>query len=851
MNAGTYLSLHWARVRAYPFQELLAGVGVTIGVALAFAVMVSNGSIWSSSNAIVRSVTGTADWQLASRDANGTDATVIDQVRRISGVRLAAPVLDQHGVIATGERRQAVNVASISPDLARMSGRFGALATGLQFVPGVMLTTAAADALHLPDPSKIPTATALPQVTLEVRGRAVRLPVSAILGDQLIGPLATAPAAVLPLERLQQLTDMNGLATRILVDAAPRHERSVRRALASIANARHLALTRADVETSLLRQALGPSDWTTGFFAAISALLGFMLAFNAVLLTSPERRKTLATMRLLGASRRQVGIMVLAQAIILGAVSSAVGIIAGMLLAAGIFNASPGYLAPAFVPGSATIVSATPILFAFVGGIAACVFASLPLLSELRRREMPLASITTHHSDQGNVLGRRTPAKLLAISAVCVALAAGLLLSAPAAALGSVALLAVATVTATPALFRVALRLADTVSARSRRSSLLTAAVYALRATTVRSLALAATGALAVFGCISIEGARTDLLRGIGQYTDDYVSTADLWIVNGNDNQATSPIDIPNLQRSVTAVTGVASARPYRGSFLDWGGRRVWMIARSSDDRAMLPASQLRSGDLRQATDRLRTGGWAAISDQLAAHLHAGLGDTIAIPTPTGTATFRVAALTTNLGWTPGAVIVNGRDYQRDWGTTLPSAIEVDVEPGANVATVRAELTARIGGGVSVQYASERAAGINASARQGLTRLRQISTLLLIAGVLAMAAAISAAIWQRRPSLALMRILGLTRAEVWRSLLIETSIVLGAGCLAGVVVGLLGQVAIDRYLIGVTGFPVATRLLSVGTLETFAIVLAASLAVVAMPGWRAAGVPPMLGLQRE
>ena len=106
-------------------------------------------------------------------------------------------------------KRAPVNVASISPELAGMSGRFGALATGLQFVQGVMLTSAAAEQLGIANPARVPTTTKLPRVTVELRGRALRLPVVAVLGDQLVGPLANAPAAVFPLARLQAALDVD------------------------------------------------------------------------------------------------------------------------------------------------------------------------------------------------------------------------------------------------------------------------------------------------------------------------------------------------------------------------------------------------------------------------------------------------------------------------------------------------------------------------------------------------------------------------------------------------------------------------------------------------------------------
>lgn len=849
MSVSTHLHLYWWRLRAHPLQELLAGAGVMIGVALAFAVMVANGSIGASSDAIVRSVIGTADLQLASRDSNGTHARTLELARAMPGVEHAAPVLDLRGMLAVGDAEVPVQVASIDSDLARMSGRFGPLAGGLGLIDGLMVTTAAAERLGLPDTAKVSTAARLPRVTLQLRGRAYTMPVAAILGDQTVGPLSTAPVAVLPLARLQRLAGMPGKVTRVLIDAAPGKERQVRGLLAPLASSSHVSLTAANIETDLLEQALGPSDWTTGFFAAISAMLGFMLAFNAMLLTAPERRKLIADMRWQGFRDRDIATMVLGQSTALGLAASTVGVGVGLLLAQGVFDASPHYLAPAFVPGATTVIGWTPVLVALGGGVLATCAAALPPLLDLRRGQ-PLDAAMRTSREPGQAFARRGHRNLLAAGAACAAGAIGVLAAAPQAALFAVALLAVSTVCATPAAFAATLGLLTRYVERARRAQLLTIAALSLRATTIRSLALAATGAIAVFGCVSIGGARSDLLRGIAAYTDDYVGTADLWAVNGNDNQATGPIDRPRLLDQIRQVDGVADARAYRGSFLDWQGRRVWIIARPQSDRTMLPASQLRSGDLARATARLRAGGWAAISEQLAARHAAAVGDLVTIPSPTGPARLRVAAITTNLGWTPGAVIVNARDYRRSW-TGPATAIEIDVDQHADLSRVQQTIASIAGPALRVQTAADRAAGINASARQGLARLSQISTLLLIGAVLAMAAAMSAAIWQRRPALAGLKVNGLAPRAVWRTLLIESAIVLGTGCLTGVAIGTVGQVGIDRYLVAVTGFPVATVPAGWQALATFAAVLIAALVVVAVPGWRAAQVPAQLALQQE
>jgi len=69
--------------------------------------------------------------------------------------------------------------------------------------------------------------------------------------------------------------------------------------------------------------------------------------------------------------------------------------------------------------------------------------------------------------------------------------------------------------------------------------------------------------------------------------------------------------------------------------------------------------------------------------------------------------------------------------------------------------------------------------------RQGLSRLTQITAVVLIAAILAMAAAMGALIWQRRPRLASIKVDGFDRGELWRALLLETVLLLGVGCSIG------------------------------------------------------------------
>ncbi len=854
MRVQTLLYFYGRRLRTHPIQELLAGIGIAIGVALAFAVLVANGSIDGSASQIERAVVGRATLQLQARGAGGFDARVLGAVQRIPGVRRAAPLVEERAVLAGPDgRRVAVDLGSLDSALAALSGRFAGnfVVGGLRYLDGVLLPSATARALGIADPADRPIVTPLPAVRLFVRGRAAAVPVAAVLGRETIGPVADARVAMLSLRSLQRLSGMEGRLTRVLVELAPGRERQARAGLAALARADHLDLTSAMADTDLLAQALRPSDQATGFFAAISALLGFLLAFNAMLLTAPERRRMIAELRIQGFKPRQLVALLLFQALALGVAFSVVGVLVGGLLSRGLFKATPDYLAPAFTLGTSTVVGAWPIGLALAGGTLACCLAAAPPLLDLRRGRA-VDAVFHAGGAPGHALEPRTRHRLLAAAAVLFALATAVLLAAPSVALLACALLALATVLAIPTAFAGVVAVAEALTARFDWLNMLSVALLALRATTVRSLALAATGAVAVFGSVAIGGARSDLLRGIARYADDYVATADLWVVNPLDNQATNAIDRPGLAARVVAVPGVAAVRVYRGGFLDVGDRRVWVIARPRGDRTLVPPSQLVQGRLAEANARLRGRGWVVLSEQLARAWHVGLGGRVAIPTPTGVLRARVAATTTNLGWSPGAILMDGSEFRRAWGTAAPTALEVDAAPGADPAAVRGAVEQAVGGaggGLVVQSARARAAGIDASAREGLARLGQISVLLLVSAVLAMAAAMGAAIWQRRASLAALRIQSFTPRQLWRVLLLECGVVLGAGCLTGALAGVYGQVVIDRYLSVVTGFPVAVALAGWVTAQIVALVVLAALLVVAVPGWFAARVPPRLGLQ--
>ena len=195
-------------------------------------------------------------------------------------------------------------------------------------------------------------------------------------------------------------------------------------------------------------------------------------------------------------------------------------------------------------------------------------------------------------------------------------------------------------------------------------------------------------------------------------------------------------------------------------------------------------------------------------------------------------------------------IFIGAGDYQRLWKTREPTAFGIELAPGARVGTVRAELMRALApdSSLEVSTAHEREARIDKLTSEGLSRLGEISALLVIAAILTMAAALGSSLWQRRRALAGLRLSGVRVQRLRRILMLEAALMLGAGCVTGAVAGIFGQVVIDAYLKHITGFPVASLAASGRPLEVLALVVVTVLAIVAVPGWSAARVSPTLAL---
>ena len=779
MRFSNLIHLYRVRLRARALQEVFAIIGIAAGVGLLFASQIASSSLSSSVGKLNSGIVGRASLQITARDPHGFEERVLKQVRHVQGVRLAAGLIEATANAVGPKGSESVELVGADSSLTQLGG---ALVKRAALTPFAGL-----GAVVLPAPvAKTIGVTAFGKtVTFQVGGVSSEAALFAQLHEKQIGALINSPIALAPLEYAQELTGLEGRLNRILVEPAPGREAQVLAALTSIAGG-HLEVASSDQDEKLFTKAASATNQSTALFAVISALVGFLFAFNAMLLTVPQRRRLIVDLRRDGYTPGAVIAVLLLDAVVLGLIATALGLVLGDELSIHLFHSNPGYLSSAFSLASERVVSSQNIAIAAGGGMfAACVAVLSPLRDILSRD--PLAATTLKEASGGSQSRWLLPAGLLAL-----AVSVGILILAPSAAIVGMVTLIVALLLLLPiplnATLTLVKRIAPTVT-----SVVPHIAVMELRSGRSRAVAIAATGAVAVFGAVSIQGAHGDLLKGLENAARDTNAATDVWVsAAGSSNLLMTTPFAPTEQGKLEKLPGVKSVGLYRGGLLDEGTRRIWVIAPPADSMPLVPPTQLIEGNVATADARLRAGGWAVVSQAITKerHLHIGQPFTLHSPHPT---TMRLAAVSTNIGWAPGAIVISAEDYARAWESDEVAAFNVSVSPsvtphahagaerdpgrtgsahrafGADRRATRSQARRNHSPGAHPPLTDRHADPDRRDPRDGGGNRR--------------------ADRQRRPRLAKLKLEGFAHVELWQTIVLESFLLVGVGCTTGAIFG--------------------------------------------------------------
>jgi putative ABC transport system permease protein len=561
------------------------------------------------------------------------------------------------------------------------------------------------------------------------------------------------------------------------------------------------------------------AQMSTIMMGAVVVLAALLLVFHTMSMATAERRTEIGLARSLGSTRRQLLVVTLAEAGLLGIAGTAVGLLAGGALARVVVpmaRVAFGGGSPVDLPTHVSF-HVVPALVAAVAGIGGAVVGAL-LPARSAARATPVDALRPAATYEWRDPSR--PTRRLAVAAGGVALiAAGVALLGrpvsgriddPTGAVPAVLVFygALAVVTMlVPFATRAAGDLLGRASPTTGRL-----AGDALRAnprrTTINVMALLLPVSVVIGTTVAFDGS----LGQIGRLARAVVAAplevdADSYIGGPASPVASQPM-APAHQAVLEQVPGVRAVLPYENAHIrlpDDNRGTVYAIPLAAAARAgvsgMVQVPRLATDPA--AFTRSLVAGQIAASHFAMRALDLHVGDHLPLPTPTGPRTFTVGAVFDDYAF-EGTFYVDLDTYRTVWGDDGAYRYAIVPAAGASLDDVERRVDAAVADAAIPGQVVTRDAAIaelETNTTAFLPLLRGMTLAGLVFAALALANATFTAVTERRWLFALQQTLGMTRRQIARSLALEAVVVGAVGTVGAVIVG-IGLAKVNNRFLG-------------------------------------------------
>jgi putative ABC transport system permease protein len=768
---------------ARPLRATLTALGVALGVGVLFAGLATNAGIEASAQRTVQDLVGLSDLRVSAFGEAGLGPETVAAIEATPGVAIVAPALERRTYLgstsASDRLPPSVTVIGIDPDAEP-------LLHDEELVAGTALTSVGAPSAvvtqRLADTDGLAVGSTL---TILGAGEPADYRIVGIVAGDGPPDVVDGRTVFVPLDTAQSIFDVTGV-TRVDVGLEPDADvAAVTAALeAGLLVEPYVVSSPQDLADSL-RASTADFQATTAMIAAIALFTGAFLIFNTLSMTVIERFREVGLLRAAGATRVQVRSFILTQALVVGFVGSAIGIVFGALLA----TAMVAYLRTI---GSVTLDGPELPLLDAATAVAVGVLITLAAALEPARRAARISPVEALRARMDLPAARRARLRWLVVVFVAVALA-GLLIwprdAGPAGAIRAIAVYAVLLVATllipflVPALARLGglpFRIPFSLEERLARASLLRD----------RSRATLTIGALAVGLTLVVA------LGGIGQSAR---AAASSWIADvvPGDVLVTSirPIAADEgVTEELDAITGVAGVSPLATFDLAIDGVATDGAAMVGADLAADGRLTMTAGEREAALAALDAGGAAIVPVAVAERLGIALGDSLNAAAVDGTTVpLKVVGIAerTLPGRGGESVVVGWDDATNRFGVAGADAFAVRFAPSAP-STTRADLTETARQSALEVVTLDRVAGAIEDALDRVFGLFDaLAVIAVVVAALGIANTLTMNVIERVREIGILRAAGMTTRQVWRSVVVEAGVVGLAGALVGVVTGVL------------------------------------------------------------
>ena len=584
-------------------------------------------------------------------------------------------------------------------------------------------------------------------------------------------------------------------------------------------------------ELADLVDALGSGSLGIGL---VGLFVGGYLVHLTLSMTVVERTRLYGTLRAVGASRRQVWRLVLAEA----AGMAALGTVAGLAIGVAAGAAMNRYVATVFgVPAPRLVVPGAALAGAMVLGVlVTLVGAALP-----GRRAARLSPVAAIRGETGTP----RPSRVWVLGAALVATGTTLAAVAPGrrAVDASAMLLLAGAVFVVPG---IAGRMAAPVGRLTRRMAPGVGDIAVMHLAKERARAGATLALVMAVLAMIFGGAVTHhSWRAAFDRTVDHRFPADLAVYGQLDE---------DLLAEVVAADGVAGATPIRFGQADVVGRGGGPVFVTAIDPATyfdVQGVPWTDGDDSSARRSLGEGGGVLLAEGIAARFGATRGGSVVLDTPEGRQHLVVAGVYESVE-SVRRVVIGRTDADRWFGAGDPAVFAVRVDRGTPAAVVAGRLRERL---ADRSVFVDETGDVKAGAREGMERFFQLVYALLLAmvvvGLLGLANTLVMSVLRRTREIGVLRAVGTRRRQVGAMVLVEATTLCAVAFVLAVPVGIALAAAILRGAPAGLDVVVDLSVPWAGIAATAALAaLVAGLAALT-PARRAARVDPVTSLRFE
>lgn len=776
-NSSNLLWLSSLRfLKKHPWHFALSILGVALGVAVVVSIDLSNSSAEKAFQLSTEAVTGKATHQIRGA-AENLDESVYRDLRVEAGLRKSAPVVE--GYARVNGVNRTFQVLGVDPIAEGPFRDYASQQAGIElsaFISGEnsgLVAESVAEELQVEIGDTV-------QISVGGRGLEIQL-IGLIEAQDDRSQQALESILLVDISTAQRLFDMRGKLTQIdliLPQNSETQKQQIRSILPEGAD-----IIRSDSRTETVEQMTRAFEFNLQALSMLALLVGMFLIYNTMTFSVVQRRPLIGRLRALGVTKNEILFTILKEALLIGALGTLIGIIAGIILAQGLVKLVTQSINDLYFVLSVQELSIGifPLVKGIVLGIGATLIAAFWPAREASQAEV--STVLKRSSNESKINSRILP---LAGFGVIGGLAGGGILLIPnggiVAGYSSLLFMIVGFALITPLLIVGMAKLFRPVMGALNGligKMAVRGVVTELSRTSVAIAALAVAIAATVGVGVMVDSFRTTVVSWLEAQLQ-----ADVYIQppSSVSRQSDSTLE-PMLVQYLKETDGVADANSVRS-----------VEVRTNKGTDNLVA--IDQGKAAQESYQLKVSGtnfWQRyteedilmVSEVYAYRNEVEVGDTLFIDTDSGNQGFKIQAINFDYASDIGTITISRQVYDQYFDDNAISGLALYAEDGVEVEELVERLRGKSAGMQEVFIRSNR--GLREASIEIFDRtftvtivLRMLAILVAFMGVLS---ALMALQLERARELAVLRANGMTPGQLWNYVVSQTGVM---GLMAGI-----------------------------------------------------------------